>query len=295
MNDFKPLDLDDKEILAPFFSQDPPETSELTFTNLFIWRHCYRPVWTSWKDCLLIIMSPSNVVPFGLTPVGSGNKTAALELISRELKKLGHDGRICRAGEPFCRKYLDTDRYWLEEDRDQSDYVYLSKDLIELAGNKYHGKKNHLNRFVKNYQFEYKRLDAGLVEHFLELQNSWCELRNCLEDPELLAEDRAVYEALTNQGHLDFTGGAVLIDSKGEAFALGEPLNEDTMVIHIEKANPEIPGLYAAINQRFCEDACAPFTYVNREQDLGAAGLRKAKQSYHPHHLVKKFTLLPKN
>jgi uncharacterized protein len=295
MNDFKALDLDDKEILDSFFSQDPPETSELTFTNLFMWRQCYRPVWMSWKDCLLIIMSPNNGVPFGLTPVGTGDKSAALDLISQELRKRGHDGRISRVGETFCRKYLDNDRYRLEEDRDQSDYVYLSKDLIELAGNKYHAKKNHLNRFVKSYQFEYRRLDAGLVKHCLELQDNWCELRNCLENPELLAEDRAVYEALTNHEHLDFRGGAILIGSKVEAFALGEPLNADTMVIHIEKANPEIPGLYAVINQRFSEDACAPYTYVNREQDLGAAGLRKAKQSYHPHHMVKKFTLFPKN
>ncbi len=294
MNDFKPIELDDKEVFSTFLAKDPPETSELTFTNLFMWRQCYHTVWTLWDDCLLIIMNPGKEGPFGLPPVGTGDKGGALDIISHELKKLGTDGKICRVGEAFCQNHLNTDRYRMTADRDNSDYVYLSKDLIELAGNKYHGKKNHLNKFVKSHEFEYRRLDAALVGTFLEMQNNWCELRNCIENPELLAEDRAVYEALTNYEHLDFVGAAILIDSKAEAFALGEPLNEDTMVIHIEKANPEIPGLYTAINQRFCADACAPFKYVNREQDLGVEGLRKAKQSYHPHHLVNKFTLIPK-
>ena len=95
-------------------------------------------------------------------------------------------------------------------------------------------------------------------------------------------------------GELDYRGGAIVINGKVEAFALGEPLNEDTVVIHIEKANPDIPGLYAAINQLFCRHVWSHMKYVNREQDLGVEGLRKAKESYYPHHMVRKYTIVPK-
>jgi hypothetical protein len=112
--------------------------------------------------------------------------------------------------------------------------------------------------------------------------------------PDLLAEDFAVHEALTFFEELGFKGGAILINSVVEAFSLGEPLNEDMAVIHIEKANPEIPGLYAAINQLFCLNAWSEVTYINREQDMGSEGLRKAKESYYPHHMVNKYIVKPK-
>jgi uncharacterized protein len=115
-----------------------------------------------------------------------------------------------------------------------------------------------------------------------------------VEHPALLSEDYAVREALTRFGELDFQGAAIVMAGKVEAFSIGEALNEDTAVIHLEKANPDIPGLYAAINQLFCRHAWSHMKYVNREQDLGVEGLRKAKESYHPHHRVRKYNLIPK-
>jgi len=295
MDDFKPIVLEDKENFDRFLLEDPPVTSELTFTNLFMWRHRYNPVWRTWGGCLLIIMQNHNASPFGLPPVGLGDRVGALNFLVQCLRKLSSEARIGRVSEEFVEKHVDKDRYMVLEDRDNSDYVYLADDLANLPGNKFHKKKNHVNRFVKKYQFEYRKLDEELVELFLEMQEKWCELKNCVENPDILVEDRAVYEALTHHEYLGFAGGAILINSKVEAFALGEALNSDTAVIHVEKANPEIPGLYAVINQLFCKDAWLSFKYVNREQDLGVEGLRKAKESYHPHHMVKKFTLMPKH
>jgi uncharacterized protein len=148
-------------------------------------------------------------------------------------------------------------------------------------------------KFLKSYDFEYKTLDEDLIQCFLNLQEDWCELKDCLETPDLFDENLAVYEALIHYEELRFQGGAILIDSKVEAFSLGERLNPETAVIHIEKANPAIPGLYAAINQLFCKHSWGDMKYVNREQDLGLDGLRQAKMSYNPHHLVEKFTLTP--
>ncbi len=294
MNDFKPIEIHDKEAFDRFFRMDPPEISEHTFTNLFIWRHRYRPVWLERNECLLVIFRPSHEDSYGLPPVGGGDKGEALRFLCEELRKISPEVRICRVGETFVRKHVDPDEYGCIPDVDNSDYVYLTKDLIRLSGNKYHRKKNHLNRFVKNHVFQYQELNLELVECFLEMQEGWCQLRECTEKPDLLAEDYAIREALTHFEVLDYEGGAILMNSRVEAFSLGEPLNGDTAVIHVEKANPDIPGLYAAINQLFCSNAWSHLAYVNREQDMGSEGLRKAKQSYYPHHMLNKYTLIPR-
>jgi len=295
MTDFRQIELADKKVFTDFFAEDPPQTSELTFTNLFMWRRRYRPLWNTRDDCLLIILRPAGEEPFGLPPVGSGNKRAALLFLSEQLQNASPEARICRVGNDFVENHVDPDRYQIVYDRDNSDYVYLAENLINLPGNKFHRKKNHVNRFRKNYDFEYWRLDEESADSFLGLQEDWCELRKCIDDPDLLQEDRAVYEALSHYRDLDFRGGAISINSKVEAFALGESLNPDTAVIHIEKANPEIPGLYAAINQLFCAKEWSGVKYINREQDLGLDNLRKAKESYYPDHMVEKYILIPKS
>lgn len=293
MNEFKPIELGDKAVFDGFLSQDPPETSELTFTNLFIWRRRYMPLWSVRGDVLLVVLRDGLGRPFGLPPVGPGDKRSALEYLANQLAEFSLDATIGRVGRRFVDAHVSPDRFRILEDRDNSDYVYLTENLIKLSGNKFHKKKNHLNKFVKNHPFEYRSMDRNLAGTCLQLQESWCELKNCSDDEDLFDEDKAVYEALTHFSELGFAGGVILIDSRVEAFGFGEKLNQDTAVIHVEKANPSIPGLYVAINQQFCQDAWSGFRYVNREQDLGVEGLRKAKQSYHPHHMIDKFTLVP--
>ena len=292
MDDFKPIEIQDKKVFDRFFHLDPPEISELTFTNLFIWRHRYRTGWLVRNDCLLVLFRPGPGDAYGLPPAGPGDKGKALDFLCQEVRRISPEGRVRRVGEAFVRQFVDLQKYECIPDRDNSDYVYLTRDLIRLSGNKYHRKKNHLNQFTKNHVFEYRELTEQLVECFLEMQEGWCQLRECTEQPDLLAEDYAIREALTRFEDLEYRGGAILMNSKVEAFSIGEPLNPDTAVIHVEKANPDIPGLYAAINQLFCSSAWSEFTYVNREQDMGSEGLRKAKESYYPHHMVNKYTLI---
>jgi hypothetical protein len=291
MDDFKPLELKDRQTLDHFLRKDPPVISEMTFTNLFMWRHRYRPRWRAWKDCLLIIMEPEGVAPFALSPLGPGDKGQALDDLFDQLETVTSKAKICRVPEDFVNRYVPPDRYQIQFDRDNSDYVYLAEDLIELSGRKYHRKKNHLNRFLKKSSFEYRDLDVELVECFIDMQETWCQLRDCEQNPGLLMEDYAIHQALTFFEELDFQGGAIVIGDKVEAFALGEFLNKDCAVIHIEKANPDIPGLYAAINQLFCANAYSHMKYINREQDMGIPGLRKAKESYYPDHMVNKYIL----
>ena len=107
----------------------------------------------------------------------------------------------------------------------------------------------------------------------------------------LMDEWKAVFNGLNHYRDLDLRGGGIIIDGRMEAFALGERLNDETAVIHIEKANPHLPGRYTLVNQQFCEHCWAEIEYINREQDLGEPGLRKAQISYHPDHLEEKYTI----
>ena len=123
------------------------------------------------------------------------------------------------------------------------------------------------------------------------MEDEWCDLRHCEAIPGLANESLAIKEVLTHFDRLGVKGGAILIGGKVEAFTLGEPLNRETVVIHIEKANPAFEGLYSLINQAFLEKEWSGYVYVNREQDLGEEGLRKAKESYFPHHMINKCTI----
>jgi hypothetical protein len=288
--DFKPVEIQDKAIFNRYFKEDPPEISELTFTNLFMWHSLYHPVWAEQDNILLILMNPDGSSPYGLQPVGRGDKQKALDNILTYLEAKTSRPEIKRAGEGFLSN-VDKTRYICTPDRDNSDYVYKTTDLINLSGRKYHRKKNHLNQFKKSFTYEYRKLDTDLVESFINMQEEWCKMRECVENPNLLSEDYAVRRALTNFNELDYMGGAIMVNGRMEAFSLGELLNPDTAVIHIEKANPDIPGLYTAINQLFAENGWPDTEFINREQDLGIDGLRKAKESYYPHHMVNKYTI----
>ncbi len=292
--EFKPLEINDKEIFTRYFKADTPEISELTFTNLFMWQGLYHPFWTEEDNVLLIVLRPEGSPPFGLQPVGPGNRADALGILLDYLDGQTKKPVIRRAGEKFISETVDENRYICIHDRDNDDYVYSTDDLIKLSGRKFHRKKNHLNQFIKSFRYEYRKLDMELVECFLDMQEEWCRMKECVEIPNLLSEDYAVRRALTHFEELDYEGGAIVIDDKIEAFSLGERLNRNTAVIHIEKANPDIPGLYTAINQMFLSNAWAEMEYINREQDLGVEGLRAAKESYLPHHMINKYTIQKK-
>ncbi len=289
---FAPLAMEDRIAVGEALKLEQPRTSELTFSNLFMWREHYRPQLGEVAGCLAVVCHIPGEEPFALPPFGPGDHAAAVEGLCRALHAAGAAPRVARASAGLVQA-LDQRRYAITPTPEQSDYVYLARELCELPGRRFHKKKNHLNRFQKNYQYEFRWLDENLVEAVLDMQNAWCELRDCRNHPGLASEDQAIWTALTNFDRLGYQGAAIMIDGCVEAFTLGEPLNDTTAVVHIEKANPDIDGLYAAINQLFCQGAWSQMEYVNREQDLGVPGLRRAKQSYQPHHMVDKHLITP--
>jgi len=287
----KDLTLEDKPLCDQLFNQFPPQISEFTFTNLFIWRQAYQ-IKISRLQNFLCLLSEQEGSSFFFPPIGEGDVIECYQSLLQYLRGKGIPPKIVRVPEAVVAQIdWKISGMKAELDRNQSDYVYLTQDLNELKGRKYHRKRNHIKQFQEKYSYQYIPLTPEWIPQCLQLETEWCDLRQCEASPGLLNESLAIKEAFTHYEELGVKGGAILINAKVEAFTLGEPLNPETVVIHIEKANPAYEGLYPTIHQAFLENQWSGTTYVNREQDLGEEGLRKAKESYFPHHMVNKYTV----
>ncbi|QEK13300.1 DUF2156 domain-containing protein [Crassaminicella thermophila] len=298
------ITLEDKALFEKYTGSYPYETSGLSFTSLFMWRHLNSFKYEIIHDFLCISginhLNLDYKEFFVFPPLAIGKYdvhklSLAIDVIKNKFDEKGvpfnmklvplHIIEILKAAKP--KKFIFT------PDRDNYDYVYLAKDLIELRGRKYHAKKNHLNYFIKNVTHQYVPLTNEHIKDCLALNERLIKTKTYspLESHLIDLEQNAVYEALKNMNALGCKGGAILIDNEVQAFTLGAKLNEDTMVIHIEKANARIRGLYQAINQQFCSHECIDLKYVNREEDMGLENLRKAKLSYRPVKMIEKYNV----
>jgi hypothetical protein len=284
------IELGDQELLTGLFRELPPEQSELTFTNLFIWRDAHGLRVTEVENAIAIFSWRADPEDsFVFPPLGDGANGETARRCLEHLAAHGHSAVMARATDrDVARLGIEETDFVIDPDRKNWDYVYPVADLIGLHGNRYHKKRNHIEQFVRQYEFVYRPLTPGLIPACQELQDGWCDEKHCDLVTTLRAEARAVKETLQNFSRLGVTGACIEVDGAVEAFALGERLNSDTVVIHIEKANAAFHGLYQVINQQFLEHEWSTVEYVNREQDMGVSGLRRAKQSYHPHHMVAK-------
>jgi hypothetical protein len=292
---FQQLTLSDKAVFDKYLHLRRYDSAHFNFTNLFMWRKPYNIEWAE-EDGVLFVRAVWEEEHFALPPfcAPEADWKGTLD------KLIGHFAAegwplVIMGAETAVTELLTAakpDFFTVESDRDNFDYVYLAEDLIALKGRKYHGKKNHINSFKREYpDYEYHPLTKDLAEDCIQMAIEWCEKKNCDDDGTLKCERDAIVEALRNMDKLDFVGGVILLNGKVQAFSFGEQINEDTAVIHVEKGDPDIRGLYPIINQEFCLNAWHNMTYINREEDMGIEGLRKAKESYHPVKMIEKYTL----
>lgn len=309
----KPLDLEDKEIIESYFKAAAPLVSDLSFTNLYLWHFGrfigYCELDCNGEKCLIIKTKYPDEVPFIFYPICKN--TALSQKEQKEIRKLAIEQSAAQFranGIPFSMHSLSEDQvaelkeffgedYEIIYRDDRSDYIYSAPELIELKGKKYHKKKTHLNRFNERYEYSYEPLSENNCNELIETYKIWfgkiADVSSGLKN-----EFTGIIESLRKFSHLSFKGGLLREKSSGKiiAFSFGEMLNPNTVVIHIEKADIEYSGAYQAINQQFLEHEwnSAEIELVNREEDLGIAGLRKAKESYHPLYLQKKFDAILK-
>jgi uncharacterized protein len=291
---WKILELDDKETITSRLDNYQPLAGHLTFTNLILWNDYYQFQWGLNEDILLIQGISSKGNHFFLQPIGS---TISPELPQSLLTWLVKNHKqnspsIIKAEERFLTKVSSNQTILGTESRDDFDYLYSKTDLVELKGKKYHSKKNHLNAFDRNYNWQFQPLDNNHIDECIAIAEAWYKARTSPEqDTVLLAELKGIAHVLKNRQHLRMQGGVILINGHVEAFSLGDKLNNNTAVIHIEKASPAIPNLSSLINQQSAQNTWGDLEYINRENDVGDPGLRQAKLSYRPIELIKKFTI----
>lgn len=296
MISFRPLVLADKPIIDSFFQAKRYEQSSCTFTTLYMWQRCYQIVWDVIDDCLCLQVTYGGST-YLLPPFAPDKErfSSALDKLEQHYNTLGLPF-FMKSATPDLVEWFEAVRpgyFEFKADRDNFDYVYETRALIELQGRKYHIKKNHMNNFKKTYsQYEYRPIDSTLTEACIEFAVEWCRQRDSDPDPSLICERDAIIEVMQNWEYLNVTGGVIMIGGKVEAFAFGEMINEDTAVIHVEKGDPGIRGIYQAINQEFCQHAWNEVPFVNREEDMGIPGIRKAKESYYPIKMIEKYDVL---
>ncbi len=282
---FKPLEKEDLSIFTQAFKTNPPLISEFTFTNLYSWRDTYK-LKASWLDDFIILCSESEAPMRFFDPIGTGDKRKAMEKILKDFK-----GSFIRLPEETIAFLSDDARFRIELDMDNSDYVYKAEDLITLRGRKYDGKRNLIRNFQSNNTYEYIPITAANAHECLQFEERWCSIKNCDRIVGLSNERRALQEMVRNFSDFELIGGLIKLQKDIYALALAQKLNSDTLVMHGLKADPHISGLYQAMLWEFLSKEAKGLAYVNLEQDVGQEGLRKAKQSYHPARMIKKYTL----
>nr|WP_246578083.1 phosphatidylglycerol lysyltransferase domain-containing protein [Clostridium frigoris] len=293
---FKRLTIEDKEIFEKYIYPYKFLSCEYSFTTLYIWREACDICFTIYKDSLIIKKMDFEGRYYFMQPLGY-NKEKLKELIDAliDYKKENNMEFVFKdIDEEFMEEikniYGDAKGICIKEDRDNFDYLYEAEKLIKLSGKKLHGKKNHYNSFIKNYNYEVKDIkDAQVIKDVVVAAEKWYELNN--KDRMLNFELQGIKDILANMEIVNTKGIAVYVDDKIVAFSLGEKLNDDLAVIHIEKADTTYSGVYSFINKAFVDRSFNDVKIINREQDLGIEGLRKSKLSYHPFKLEKKYIL----
>lgn len=294
MLSFHPIDLACRPKLVEKLYAAPDRGCEYTFGNLYIWKDVYKTK-AALQDGFLFVRF-DEVTQSYLFPVGEGDLAAAMEAILADCDARGVPFHMvaASAADKAALETLFPDRFAFHPSRDFAEYVYNSADLIELRGKKYHGKRNHLSRFMKTYPDHlFEPITPDNIGEVTAFNDRWYEA--FADGSESLSEERLASErALRHLFDLNLTGGLLRVDGRVQAFAVGEPINKDTFCVHIEKANYDIAGAYPAINQMFARRFCKDYLYINREDDVGDEGLRKAKLSYYPAEITEKYVVVLK-
>ena len=297
--DFKRPQLEDKEVISHYFKHHTSRSCERTFVNVFLWARFYNVTFAIIEDTLVFKCEDENSFAFAYPAGEPENVKKALDTLYQYSQERGVSFRLYNVT-PDHFEQIEAwypGRFQIEYNEDLADYVYESEKLCTLAGKKLHGKRNHINKFKSLYEgrWSYETMSGDNVEECFQMALKWRNLNGCDDDPEKNSEMCVTLNSLRLFRELELTGGILRVDGQIVAFTIGEPVCSDTFVVHIEKAFPDVQGAYTMINQQFVEHECMDYRYVNREEDTGDEGLRKAKRSYRPVFMVEKGVVTEKN
>ncbi len=293
----KPVDHSTKELINDFLKPQTYITCEYSFTTLFMWQHYYNTCYYQ-KDNFLCLLGYLNGEYFSMLPLIKGDDYSyplecAKDFFKDKKQKITFKGIPEDYLEKFT-KYIDFP-YEVTTNPNENDYIYNADNFKFYKGKKLHKKRNNLNRFVKEYEgrYEYKRITKNDYSQVYEFLEKWKS--NKIMDDSLKNEVFGTKKLLLHYHDLDFSLAGVYIDGVLEGFTIGNLLNNDYLIIQVEKANPEIRGLYQYLSQQFVLQEFPEVKYINRQEDLGIPGLIKSKLSYRPSFYGVKYTITEVN
>lgn len=289
MLDFQHVKIEDREIIEKYIPESCTQMCDFSFGNIFAWSVAENTR-IAQKDGFVFLRSRFNGVKSYAFPWGNGDIKNALNILEEDAKERGAELSFYCVSEEQSEvlKRVYGKRLVLEEQRDFFDYVYLREELASLKGRKFHSKKNHVNSFCKKFNFSYEELNKNNLKECLEFSRLWH--KNGPRNPKLDEEKLVIDKAFEYFNELKLSGALIRVEGNIVAYAVGEKMADGkTYCTHFEKASPDFLTAYAVINKLFAENSLQEFEYINREDDTGAEGLRKAKTSYNPEYLVKKY------
>lgn len=280
------ISLDMRSELQPLFYNLDSGISEYTFSGLYLFRNKYNYNLAKLKNGDIAIFGTDKDKSFCMLPFGFPDNITRKKLFNNYHYFKGLSERI-------------ADKYWIPlekagfcilEDRDNFDYLYERSNLIHLTGRKFHKKRNMVNAFISNYNYEEKYITHDNVKDALQILKKWKAKR--IEQDLSIGDCESAQEALELMDILELTGCITYVDGVPAAYSLGEPINRGkSFVVQFEKAIGDYKGIYQFINRSFASMIDKKITCINREQDLGDPGLRQAKMSYRPDGFVKKYKI----
>lgn len=288
MIDFRELKITDKPLYEEYLAKSKNKGCEMSFGNLFMWG---KQEIAKVDDHLVLLATFSkSFYPF---PLGDGDKKPIIDTLMLDAKERGIEFTLTSVTEEerVELERLYPQKFEFTTSVDTYDYVYAIDDLAGLLGKKYHKKRNHLNNFKKAHpNYKVNPINDGNKEKVVKMVEKWYDGRGLSGS---LDYERVVFKrAMDNYDALQLEG--LVLEDNGEVLAVtfASRLNADTFDVHFEKALPTVDGAYPAINFEFANYIKTKYPeikFLDREEDMGLEGLRKAKQSYYPHHQVLKY------
>jgi hypothetical protein len=289
LENFSPVTLADRETILPLLQADDIFFCDYSFANLFMWGDIFKTGWLVEDGRLWIYNGYDDLM---LMPIGKAVGPDELVAVSDMMRREGKSGNFVLVGQDFVKENPDLERlFHVRIDHDNGDYIYSSQKLVDLQGNKLHKKRNLINQFLESHPDHVSLpLQASDLDACLDLAVKWCRQRTCVE-LDFDHETSALKKAFAHFDELELRG--VKIRSQGDmlAFSVFSRLNSNMADVHFEKFIPDVKGIGQVINWETAKALSGEFKYINREQDLGIAGLRQAKRSYDPEYVVSAYFL----
>lgn len=292
---FKKITIDDVDFFKKHI-RNRHFNCDWSVTNIFCWQDFYHVEWCYLLEHIVIRIhiNGGDAIGYMVNPICPHETDQQLiKLLADDAATFGQPLRLMSLADEereIVQKLTDN-AFFIDNNRDYEDYIYLATDLKNLKGSKYAAKRNHVNHFKSHYQFVYKPLTVDQLDECLRLETIWRQ-KHPKHLAETSAEQKAIKYAFNHFEQLGLSGGTLYVDNQLIAFTYGSEINSETFCVHIEKANIEYEGVFSVINYLFVNQLAKNYRYINREDDLGLEGLRKSKQSYHPAVMEPKYTAL---